>query len=170
MNIQRSVPGYQGVSSTTSSLPIAPLHTSFRDYLTTRQRSGVFYIDVAHSHATLTHSCLGVMLQLLKFNICGIESSHYRNIDVPDLPLRIVQFIPTELSYACRSWGDHLSGTAFSAELLDLVKSLLTDKFLFWLEVLGTTGNADLAPTLIRVLSVSKVMVRCSPCNSYMRH
>jgi len=90
------------VSPTTRSCPMVPLHTLFRDFLTSRERGGIFYIDVSLSHVQLAHACLGLMHHLLKFNICGLETSYRRNEDVHDLALRIERHIPFHLSYACR--------------------------------------------------------------------
>ncbi|KAI0258052.1 hypothetical protein BC834DRAFT_975663 [Gloeopeniophorella convolvens] len=38
------------VASAESSLPVVPLHTSFRDFLTDKKRSGVFYLDINNAH------------------------------------------------------------------------------------------------------------------------
>src|SRR6266702_4122724 len=37
------------VNSSDQNLPIAPLHTSFRDFLTNEEKSGDFYVDLGHS-------------------------------------------------------------------------------------------------------------------------
>jgi hypothetical protein len=71
-----------------SELPIVPLHTSFHDFLTNRNQSGDFYIDLDDAHYQLTISCLGFMLNDdygLRFNICHLESSYLANRDIPGL-------------------------------------------------------------------------------------
>jgi hypothetical protein len=65
--------------------PVVPLHTSFSDFLLTSKTSNVFYVDLADAHHQLTHSCLGLMLGGLKFNICKLESSYLANSKVPNL-------------------------------------------------------------------------------------
>jgi hypothetical protein len=57
------------VTSSDQTRPIVPLHTSFRDFLTNK-KSDVFYVDLGDAYQQLAHSCLGLMLDNLKFNIC----------------------------------------------------------------------------------------------------
>ncbi len=61
------------VNSSDQNLPIVPLHTSFRNFLTNEEKSGDFYVDLRHSHRHLAHSCLGLVLRELKLNICDLE-------------------------------------------------------------------------------------------------
>jgi NACHT domain len=130
------------VTSSDDTLPILS-HTSFRDFLA-NEKSGVFHIDLGRAHRRLAHSCFGLMLNDLKFNICELESSYLANRDVPDLDSRIAKHIPPALSYACVFWVNHLEHLAFEDRLTKL-ESLFETKFLFWLEVLSLTSNVGLA-------------------------
>lgn len=133
-----------------SSLPIVPLHTSFRDFLTDQKKSGHFYINLDEAHYELTHSCVALMLHGLKFNICQLESSYLANNDVPAIQSRIMENISPALSYACRFWDDHLKTTDFGHDLLIRLQSLVAEKFLFWLEVLSLTNSVHVAsPALL---------------------
>ena len=76
------------VTSTDRTLPIVPLHTSFRDFLTEEKMSGAFYVDLGEAHRQLAHSCLSLMRHDLKFNICDLESSHFPNSKIIDVPSR----------------------------------------------------------------------------------
>jgi NACHT domain len=136
------------VTSDDQMLPIVPLHTSFRDFLT-KKTSNVFYVDLADAHHQLTHSCLGSMLDTLKFNICKLESSYLANNDVPDLESRIAENIPPALSYACLFWDEHLEHLAFNHDILKKLRSFFETKFLFWLEVLSVKGTVDLASSAL---------------------
>jgi hypothetical protein len=69
------------------------------------------------------------------------------NDDVEDLIIRVDQYIPPALSYACRFWDDHLKHTDFTTDLFQKVEELFKKKFLFWLEALSLTGNIGLAPS-----------------------
>jgi hypothetical protein len=133
------------VTSTDRTLHVVPLHTSFRDFLTEEKMSGAFYIDLGEAHHQLAHSCLGLMLHDLKFNICNLESSYFPNSKISDLPSRINDHIPSALFYACRFWDDHLKRLSFDQVWLAQLRSLFEQKFLFWLEVLSVTGTVDLA-------------------------
>jgi NACHT domain len=141
------------VTSSDQTRPIHPLHTSFRDFLTSK-KSDVFYIDLADAHHQLAHSCLGLMLDSLKFNICQLESSYFANSDVPDLGSRIAEYIPAGLSYACLFWHHHLEHTAFEHDLFMKLRSLFETKFLFWLEVLSVKSGVGLASRALSSLSI----------------
>jgi hypothetical protein len=104
------------VTSSDDTLPILPLHTSFRDFLAD-EKSGEFHIDLGRSHHWLAHSCLGLMLNDLKFNICKLESSYVANRDVPDLESQIVKYISPALSYGCVFWGNHLERLGIEEDL-----------------------------------------------------
>ena len=60
------------VTASDQTRPILPLHTSFRDFLTSNTRHA-FYVDLADARHQLSHSCLGLMLDELRFNICKLE-------------------------------------------------------------------------------------------------
>jgi hypothetical protein len=95
--------------------PIVPLHTSFRDFLINKTNK-VFYVDLVDAHHQLAHSCLGLMLDSLTFNICKLESSYLTNSDITDLESRITKHVPPALSYARFYWVDHLENLAFDQD------------------------------------------------------
>ncbi|KAI0029069.1 hypothetical protein K488DRAFT_17452, partial [Vararia minispora EC-137] len=125
--------------------PISLLHASFIDFLTQSKRSGIFTIDLHDVHRQLAHACLRLMHRDLVFNIAHLETSFKRNRDVLDLDTRVRHFISSHLLYACQYWDDHLENTHFDPELFSLVRKLLEDKFLSWLEVLSLTRKISLA-------------------------
>jgi hypothetical protein len=138
------------VNSSDKTLPIIPLHTSFRDFLTNKDKSGDLYVGIRDVHHELAHSCLNLLLDPLdglKFNICKLETSYLANNDVDDLSTRVDQHIPPALLYACRFWGDHLKHTDFKMDLFGKVETLFKEKFLFWLEALSLTRKIGLAPS-----------------------
>ena len=132
------------VTSSDHTLPIVPLHTSFRDFVTNKKESGIFYVDLREAHRQLAHSCLSLMLDDLEFNICDLESSYLANEDVEDLHERIAN-LPPALSYACRLWDDHMEQLDFEADLFSKLQSFFRKKFLFWLEVLSVMSAMGLA-------------------------
>jgi NACHT domain len=145
------------VNSSDNSLPIIPLHTSFRDFLTNKDKSGDFYVGVRDIHHQLADSCLNLLvdpLDGLKFNICKLETSYLANDDVGDLHTRVDQNIPPALLYACRYWGGHLKHADFKTDLFDKVETLFKEKFLFWLEALSLTRNIRLVPSAIATLNI----------------
>jgi hypothetical protein len=145
------------VNSSDDSLPIIPLHTSFRDFLTSKDKSGDFYVDVRDAHDQLAYSSLNLLLDAvegLKFNICKLETSYLANDDVEDLHTRVDQHIPPALLYSCRYWDNHLKHTGFKIDLFRKVETLFKEKFLFWLEALSLTRNIGLVPSAIVTLTI----------------
>ncbi len=142
------------VNSSDKNLPIIPLHTSFRDFVTNKDKSGDFYVDVRDAHHQLALYCLDLLLNSLKFNICDLETSYLANNDVEDLNTRVDQHIPPALLYACRFWDDHLKHTDFKTDLFEKVEKLVKEKFLFWLEALSLTRNIGLASFAFATLNM----------------
>jgi len=145
------------VNSSDKNLPIIPLHTSFRDFLTSKDKSGDFYVGVRDAHYQLADSCLNLLLDPLdglKFNICNLETSYLANDDIEDLNTRIDRHIPPALLYACRFWGDHLKITDFSTDLFGKVETFFKEKFLFWLEALSLTKIIGLASSAFAILNM----------------
>jgi NACHT domain len=139
------------VTSSDHTRPIVPLHTSFRDFLTNK-KSDAFYVDLEEAHHQLAHSCLGLMLDNLKFNICELESSYIANSDVPDLESRISKHISPSLWYSCVFWSNHLEHVAFGHDLFTKLRSLFEKEFLFWLEVLSVKSSVGLASATLSSL------------------
>jgi NACHT domain len=117
-------------------------HLSFAEFLTDpdRCRDFRFFIDRGEQHRTMTDVCMLIMKQNLRFNICGLESSYFRNDEISDLPERISNFIPSHLLYSCRFWADHLSEAITSENAQDIGKDInefLHTYFLYWLEIMS---------------------------------
>lgn len=136
------------VTSGDQNLPVVPLHTSFRDFLTEGNNHD-FSLNLITAHHDLTHACLDLMLDDrygLKFNICELASSHLPNTKVGDLQSRIDKFISPPLFYASRFWDDHLECVPeFMESILGKLERFFSTKFLFWLEVLSVTNALPLA-------------------------
>jgi hypothetical protein len=141
------------VTSSDDTLPIVPLHTSFRDFVTNKEKSDVFYVDLHVAHRQLAHSCVGLMLNDLRFNICNLESSYLANKDVRDLDVRIAKYLPPALSYACRLWDDHMEHIDFNSDIFAKLQTFFEKKFLFWLEALSLISGVGLASAALSTLS-----------------
>ena len=141
------------VNSPDDSLPVIPHHTSFRDFLTNREKSGDFWVDARDVHRQMAHSCLDLLLNGLKFNICHLETSYLANKAVTDLKSRVDKHIPSALLYACRFWDNHLEHIEFETGLLGKLQSFFEKKLLFWLEVLSLTNHVGLASAACSALN-----------------
>jgi len=124
--------------ATDPSVPIRPLHASFADFLTDRDRSHEFFIDVHPIHNNLAFASLGVTMKKLQFNICDLPSSYLPNSKVSDLDDRIKKCILAELAYSCRFWTDHVRDASFNSALAAGVQAFFNHKILlFWFEALS---------------------------------
>ena len=139
--------------------PIRPLHASFFEFLTDQNRSTeTYYVDPSQQNRSLTLSSLRVMKSDLRFNIAGLETSHCRNADVPDLASRVENAILPHLSYGCRFWADHLGATIYDSDILKEVKDFLYHRLLYWLEVLSLIKKVNMASgMLLSVMHWNKV-------------
>jgi hypothetical protein len=134
---------------TQANVAVRPLHTSFRDFLTHKGRSGQFYVDPTPQHQNLALASWRVMKAELRFNICKLETSYYKNSDVLDLESRIIRYIPTHLSYACRFWEDHAREMIFELPVVGILKFFFQEQFLYWLEALSLIGELSLASSAL---------------------
>lgn len=116
---------------------ISTLHASFPDFMRNRDRSAVLCSNVMKHDQHLALRCFGTMKRLLRFNICGLESSFVLDKDVPDLAEKISEGIPPELFYACRYWENHLGPTEHGDETCSALVGFLLYRLLFWMEVMN---------------------------------
>ncbi|KAG8703313.1 hypothetical protein FRC08_002949, partial [Ceratobasidium sp. 394] len=124
---------------------VRALHQSFSDYMMDEDCPEHYRIDLGAQNAELAASCLQVMLQGLRFNICGLEDSFKMNSDVVDLRTRIETNIRPELIYSCVYWTSHLVVLPFPAvpsEAIELFDTLLCgEHLLYWVEALSLTDE-----------------------------
>ncbi|KAJ6586716.1 hypothetical protein B0H10DRAFT_2197960 [Mycena sp. CBHHK59/15] len=128
------------------------LHASFGDYLTDPHRSGShpWFVNRKIQNHALSLGCLQVLNTQLQFNICGLEDSHCRNADVPDLSDCVTTFISPGLSYASCFWATHLKDIDFDPAICREIKNLMQTRFPFWLEVLSLLGQVTVATNALK--------------------
>lgn len=123
----------------TPGQPVRLFHISFSDYLLSLGcKDEPWYIDESLQKSFLASRCFSVMEDMLRFNICELESSFVRNDDIPGLEDRIKNAIPPHLEYACLYWAPHLCDVPYTS--LDLFEELLAFCYrhlLYWFEVLS---------------------------------
>jgi hypothetical protein len=121
-------------------------HLSFCEFVCDPRRCDtIFVIDTTVHSRIMTLACLQIMKSGLRFNICGIETSHRRNdkLDLDDA--RIQKSISLCLSYACDFWTEHLQATTCDIELRYMVKDFFHIRLLYWLEILTLMKNLKAA-------------------------
>ncbi|KIK34106.1 hypothetical protein CY34DRAFT_38345, partial [Suillus luteus UH-Slu-Lm8-n1] len=143
--------------TTNRSLPIRPLHASFREFLTeesSKLSSGDFFVDLSKSQRDLAFASLGVMEHDLRFNMCNLKSSYLSNSKDIGLQDRVATCISSHLSYSCRFWATHVRTTAFSQELAKEIRSFFdNERLLFWIEALGLLNALGSAVAVLPLIS-----------------
>jgi len=129
--------------------PIRAFHKSFPDFLTdpVRCKDQQLFVEPAVHHTEILLSCLRLMGERLKRNICNLED--YASLsEVKDLSACKREYIGDALEYACHFWTKHLLKVSHSSHHTEEVREAI-DKFfrthlLYWIEVLALTGNLDI--------------------------
>ena len=117
--------------------PIRIHHPSFHDFFldTKRCTDPQLQVDGTEIHWALANSCIRIMADKLKKDICNLYLPGALANEVDDN--QIEQSIPEELQYACSFWVQHLQES--KSPLLDNgdVHLFLRKCLLFWLEALS---------------------------------
>ncbi|KAF8598068.1 hypothetical protein BDV93DRAFT_499033 [Ceratobasidium sp. AG-I] len=136
-------------------------HPSFADYATNPARSKEMYVATESINTTLAECCLAMMLRELRFNICGLETSHLLNHDIPNLCSRVQSAIRPHLEYSCLHWSSHLAGAPKGAQTSELGELLLGPVLLFWIEALSLMSKLGTA-----LSSLQEITNNTSVCDS----
>lgn len=75
-------------------------------------------------------TCLRIMDQELRFNICKFPSSFLRNKDLPNSSATVEAHISPHLRYACDHWAEHVSEVeTLDVDLIQMLSSFFSDSF-----------------------------------------
>ena len=130
--------------------PVRIFHKSFPDFLTDESRctNSYFFINPSIHHGEILLSCLNIMEEKLKRNICNLSDVVDITEIEEDLPRITTTYIGGALEYACRFWASHLakvpSSGHHSEEVNRSIDKFFMTNFLFWIEVLILTRNLDI--------------------------
>ena len=128
--------------------PIRIFHKSFPDFLVDPKRckDNWFLVEPAVHHTEILLSCLNLMGEKLKKDICELDD-HVVLIEVKDLSARQKDHIGDALEYACHFWTKHLlkvpSSSSHVKEVQKAIDEFFTTHLLFWIEVLSLMGNLN---------------------------
>ena len=146
--------------------PIRVFHKSFPDFLVDPKRcqDTRFFVDPSVHHTELLLSCLHLMEERLKRNICNLDDNAVLS-DVDDLSARRKAHIGDALGYACQFWTKHLLGIPSSSSDVKKVQKAI-DRFFtthlpFWVEVLILIGNLDAGVHSINDIKQWYILVSC---------
>ena len=151
---------------TSKDTPIRIFHKSFPDFLMDMRRctDHQFLIDPPIHHINLLHSCLNLMKERLKKNICGLDY-HAILSEVKDLSDRRKVHIGDTLEYACCFWTKHLlniSGSGPDIEKVqEAIEKFFTTCMLFWIEALSLMGKLDIGVHALNDVQQWYLLVSC---------
>ena len=126
--------------------PILTFHKSFPDFLTDpdRCKDTRFFVDPAVHHAEILLSCLNLMRERLKRNICHLDD-HVVLSEVKDISTHCKNYIGDALKYACCFWTKHLlripSSSSYFKEVQKAIDQFFTTYLPYWIEALALTEN-----------------------------
>jgi hypothetical protein len=133
--------------------PIRLLHPSFRDFLLDEQRclDDQFRVNEKRAHRDLVDSCLKVMSNALKRDMCGLQMPGVLTSEVESNT--VSHCLPGHVQYACRYWVDHLQrGKIGLCGDNEQVHKFLKEHFLHWLEALSLIGKMPEGVFMIEAL------------------
>ena len=132
-------------------IPIRPFHSSLRDFLLDRSRSGPSYIDLPVKHGDVARVCMQFMKMELRTGITFEELMRvYRIHDdhsFDDLCQKFQKSSNAALEYCCRNWVSHLIHASSSSELLLDIENMSSETIRAWSTCLHLLGspNDDIA-------------------------
>jgi hypothetical protein len=160
--------------------PVQIYHKSFPDFLTDPMlcKDQQFFVDPTFHHAELLLSCLSLMRERLRKNICNLDD-HAVLSAVKYLSARRKDYIGDALEYACHFWTKHLlripSYSSRFEEILIGIDKFFTTCLLFWIEVLSLMGSLDAGVYALNNIHKWYTLVSCgfsahqNPCSCLFR-
>lgn len=128
------------------------LHPSFRDFLLDVQRCSnpTFLIDRKQAHYNLFKSCLRIMSNHLRRDMCALRlpGAHATKVN----KCEVDKCIPLYVQYACRYWVQHLQQSNVDPSDYIDIYTFLQKHFLFWLEALALIGCMSEGIIMVRLL------------------
>lgn len=146
-------------------LDLGAFYTRRSDLTSLLQAAPSSWSQSAVPHRVIACHCFKVMAEMLRFNICEVETSYVPNNDIEGLPQRIHDHIPPHLLYACANWAFHAWFALSHPVLASAAFSFLRRHTLEWLEVMSLT-KLDVHDSLEQ-LYVSEVSLQTDTCQAF---
>ena len=147
--------------------PILTIHKSFPDFLTDpkRCRDNRFFIEPKVHHAEILLSCLSLMRERLRRNICKLDDYTILS-EVKDLSTHQKDHIGDALGYACCFWTKHLLEIPGNSPYIEEAQKAIDDFFTtylpFWIEVLSLMGKLKIGLYAFNDIQQWYALVSCS--------
>ena len=126
--------------------PVLTFHKSFPDFLIDPERceDKRFLVEPRVCHVQIVLSCLGLMKERLRKNICNLDDYAVLS-EVKDLSTHQKDYIGDALEYVCCFWTKHLlripSSGSHVEEVQKAIETFFTTCLPWWIEVLALTRN-----------------------------
>ena len=125
--------------------PVEILHPTFREYLTDRNRSGKYFININKGHYSFAIASLETMWLELKYDMCGVQTAlltaPFNNI-VPRLDKLLEQAVSKVLSYSIHYWAYHVAECLEDRIVLEQLLKFFEIQLLKWVELMSWKGVA----------------------------
>ncbi|KAG8708611.1 hypothetical protein FRC11_006340 [Ceratobasidium sp. 423] len=129
---------------------VSTLDSTFPKMMFSKERSGDYFCDPGERSELPAQGCFLGMKEQLRFNICELETSFLPDDKVEDIQSRIRDKISPTLAYACRYWVNHFSLVANIDSVLPMFIEFLSERLLFWMEVLNLRRELDIGVAALR--------------------
>ncbi|KAG4428016.1 hypothetical protein IFR05_016502 [Cadophora sp. M221] len=106
-----------------------------------KDRCGDFWVDETKTHQRLATSCIQLMSQTLKKDICNMHAPGTQASQVESS--RLQEYLPPEVQYACLYWVQHLQKSDSQINGNEETHQFLQAHLLHWLEALGWIGKTS---------------------------
>jgi len=83
----------------------------------------------------------------LHFNMCNLKSSNVRNMDIMATDKSAISPL---VSYSSQFWADHLVQNKCEESFINIVKFVMHEKLLFWIEAMSILGKAHEVSTILK--------------------
>ena len=126
--------------------PVLTFHKSFPDFLIDPEQceDKRFLVEPTVCHVQIVLSCLGLMKERLRKNICNLDDYAVLS-EVKDLFTHQKDYIGDALEYVCCFWTKHLlripSSGSHVEEVQKAIETFFTTCLPWWIEVLALTRN-----------------------------
>ena len=137
--------------------PLRLHHPSFRDFLLNKDRCRDFWVDEKEIHQILATSCIRLMSQTLKKDICETHAPGSQTSQVESSWIK--KCLPPEVQYACLYWVQHLQRSGSQVHNGEEVHQFLQAHLLHWLEALGWMGKTT--EGIEAILSLESYILVC---------
>jgi hypothetical protein len=129
------------------------LHPTFRDFLLDSPNANQYHIHMDDAHHLLGSSCLSVMLDDLRHDLCKLYQQDSTKFKSEDLNSICLEYTSPALRYSCSFWGNHIvpnKQSLFRHYRSSIIESFFSSKLLDWIYMIGMQQSIETATRILR--------------------